>query len=452
MKFCHFALLGAASLAVAKPNAHNHAHHHVGKRGSRVEVREVSNVVFDGPVITVYELNGKVISAEEVDAGIKSGKYILVGETLQTAPKPPPAAAPTPTPSPKAAEKPAKPEYQAAAVFAEKKSSSSSEAPKATPTPDPSPEPTPSKSVESPKETVVPSDSGSNSEYKVPSGEGDIGADFPSGKIPCSSFPSKYGAISLEWLKLGGWSGIQAVPDYTTLSKTISTIHTSVSGGCNPGAFCSYACPEGYQKSQWPEAQGSTGQSIGGLFCNSKGMLELSRPTHKQICVQGAGGVKVQNKLRKNVAICRTDYPGTESETIPLDTQPGGIYELTCPEASDYYQWEGKATSAQYYVNPAGVPVEKACQWGRPGTNMGNWAPLNIGCGKTAAGTFISVFRNTPTNMDGSLDFTITITGDVSGKCVYKNNKFYNNGVESPTGCTAAVNNGGTATFVFTEE
>jgi hypothetical protein len=69
---------------------------------------------------------------------------------------------------------------------------------------------------------------------------------------------------------------------------------------------------------------------------------------------------------------------------------------------------------------------------------MGNWAPVNVGVGKTAFGTFLSIFPNAPTNPDGKLDFTITITGDVSGKCEYKGGQYYNNGVVSPTGCTVS--------------
>lgn len=426
MKFSSVALLGAASLAVAQP--HNHAaHHHVAKRASPVEAREPSNVIIPGPTVTIYELNGQVISAEEVAAGIKSGKYILVGETLQSVSKAPVAAASTPAPAPStsAAPKATSSAVVQPGILAEKKSSSSSvvEA-----------KPTTTSAPSSSKVVASPSATASSS-----SGSGDVSSDFPSGTIPCSKFPAEYGAVALDWLNLGGWSGIQLVPDYTSIASSISTIHTATSGsGCTKNSFCSYACPAGYQKSQWPTAQGSTGQSIGGLYCNADGMLELSRPSKKQICTAGAGGVQVSNKLTQNVAICRTDYPGTESETIPLDTQPGGAYELTCPLASDYYEWEGKSTSAQYYINPAGVSVSDACQWGNAGSDMGNWAPLNMGVGKTSAGTFLSIFRNSPTNTDGSLDFTITISGDVSGKCVYKNNVFYNNGVVSPSGCTVS--------------
>jgi len=158
----------------------------------------------------------------------------------------------------------------------------------------------------------------------------------------------------------------------------------------------------------------------------------------------GTGSIKVQNKLSKNVAICRTDYPGTESETVPLNTLGGNTYELTCPDANNYYTWGGAFTSAQYYVNPSGVSEADGCQWGTgtvgvAGKNIGNWAPVNIGVGKGPAGTtYISMFQNKPTNPDGVLDFDITITGDISGDCKYKGGKFYNNGVYDPSGCTVS--------------
>jgi hypothetical protein len=177
-------------------------------------------------------------------------------------------------------------------------------------------------------------------------------------------------------------------------------------------------------------------------------MLELSRTSVSQICTAGVGNVEVQNKLSDNVAVCRTDYPGLESETIPLNTQPGQTYPLTCPDASDYYSWENLPTSAQYYINPLGTSEADACQWGSEGTNIGNWAPVNAGVGKSTEGTtYISLLPNTPTNPDGKLDFCITITGDISGSCSYSEGTYYQDGVQSSTGCTVAVT--GTATFVF---
>jgi hypothetical protein len=412
MKFTQIALLGTATLAVAQ--RHNHAHRHPARHGSPVEGRDASAVTetVAGPVVTVYELNGQDISFDEVEAGLKSGKYILVGDIISTvipAPTTTPAA-PTPSTS------------EAAEFFQEP---SSSVAPSPT-----SVEPT----------TAAPPPTASSS-----SSGGNINAGFPSGSIPCSSFPSDFGAVSVDWLGLEGWIGVQNVPNFNFgVDTSISFIETAISGsgGCTPNSFCSYACPAGYQKSQWPSAQGSTGQSIGGLYCDSNGMLELSRPSVPQICIPGTGGVQVTNNLSQNVAICRTDYPGTESETVPLNTEPGQTYPLTCPDASTYYTWEGSATSAQYYINPSGTDVADACQWGSAGSNIGNWAPVNCGVGQGTDGTtFISLFQNAPTNPDGTLNFNIQITGGVSGECSYSNGQFFSNGVVSPTGCTVSLNN-----------
>jgi hypothetical protein len=83
------------------------------------------------------------------------------------------------------------------------------------------------------------------------------------------------------------------------------------SGCCLEGSFCSYACPEGYMKFQWPSLQGATGQSVGGLFCQN-GKLHLTNPSVKSLCAPGTNNIKVyvENKLSQNVAICRTNYPG----------------------------------------------------------------------------------------------------------------------------------------------
>ena len=231
-------------------------------------------------------------------------------------------------------------------------------------------------------------------------------------------------------------------PNFSPGDAFISLINTGIGGdNCQANTFCSYACPAGYQKSQWPTSQGNTGQSIGGLYCNAQGKLELTNSKlSKKICIKGTGEVKVKNTINKNVPICRTDYPGTESETVALDTQPGQEYELTCPDANKYYTWGSAATSAQYYINPSGSPVEDACRWNEAGSNMGNWAPVNLGVGKGPTGqTYISIFANKPTNPDGKLNFNLKITGDVSGKCAYVDGEFYNNGVVDPSGCTVSL-------------
>ncbi|CAD6445693.1 e0cfa646-8cfc-4c48-8464-b3e16a0481c5 [Sclerotinia trifoliorum] len=459
------ALLSVAGVAIAQP--HNHQHRHPARANKVVRENAVVSVteVMPGPIETVYMLNGKDISLAEVQAGLASGKYVLVGDqvladapsatnwftgsippvptTTPTAETTPaaattPAVETTPTPAPSSTTKPI-------AEFIEKFSSSSSKSSSSSSSTSTSTSASKSSTAASKSSTSavsVPTSSSSSS-----SGNWD---DFPNGEISCSTFPSQYGAIHVDYLGLNGWIGIQSTPGYTTSASSIVTINTMTSGGCVKGAFCSYACPAGYQKSQWPSAQGSTGESIGGLYCNANGKLELSRPSVKQLCTAGSGSVKVENKLGSIVAVCRTDYPGLEAETVPLSTSPGQTYDLTCPDASDYYSWEGLPTSAQYYINPQGTGINEACVWGTQGGNVGNWAPVNAGVGKDASGnTWLSIIPNTPTNTYGTLDFTISIEGDVSGKCSYSSGTYYNNGVVSSTGCTVSVNPGGTATYVF---
>jgi hypothetical protein len=135
-----------------------------------------------------------------------------------------------------------------------------------------------------------------------------LDSDFPDGEVDCDTFPSDYGALSLDYLGLGGWSGIQYV---TVAGKVVSNIVTAKNGQkCRNGAMCSYACPAGYEKSQWPTTQGATGQSVGGLECKN-GKLYLTNPTlSKKLCIEGTGGVHVQNNLGVETSVCRTDYPG----------------------------------------------------------------------------------------------------------------------------------------------
>ncbi|PVH85864.1 glycoside hydrolase family 132 protein [Cadophora sp. DSE1049] len=440
MKFSRLALLSAASLSVAQP--HNHVHKHPARHGSPLEGRDyATTTTVPGPTVTVYELNGDFIPWDEVEAGIKSGKYVLVGDKITTAITPTTTSTtPTSTPIPTTSSSPA-------AKFLEQKVSTST-TPTSTyvaPTTSSTPTPTPTKSA-----SVVQAASDSSSSS---SGATGVNAKFPSGEIDCDDFDAlaKYGAVAADWLGLGGYLGVQITPSYSIGAAAISYIETAISGGgCVKNSFCSYACPPGYQKAQWPEAQGNTGQSIGGIYCNAKGKLELTRDGYSTLCMAGVGGVKAQNKLSKNVAVCRTDYPGTESETDFTNVAAGATVDITCPDSKTSYVWQGMATTAQYYINPSGVSVEDGCQWGTPGSNMGNYAPVNVGVGRGSTGeTFISIFPNKPTNPDGVLDFNIKITGGVSGKCSYEGGtgKYYNNGVESPTGCTVAVS--GTAVFEF---
>ena len=426
MKSSLIALLGAATLAIAQRHAHNHAaHHHPARNISPLEARDAVIVTqtAPGPVETIYELNGVGLAYKDVEEGLKNGKYVLVGgEVASSAP----ATSADPVTS------------LVAAVFKEKAPSTSAPEPTSTPEPEPSPEPTTSSTPE-----PVPASSSKAAAVQTPSsssGNVDINAEFPSGTIPCTEFPSAYGAKAASYLGLDDWTGVQRVPSFKMgVSKSISEIHTAISGeGCTAKSFCSYQCPAGYQKSQWPSTQGNTGQSIGGLYCNADGMLELSNTSEKRLCIKGTGGVKVRNEISSNACICRTDYPGTESETVALETQPGQEYELTCPDALTYYTWEGGHTSAQYYINPSGNGPEKACLWSTAGSNLGNYSPLNAGVGRGTDGViYLSLFPNHPSNMDGVLDYNVKIEGG-SISCKYEGGKYYSQGSEVATGCTVS--------------
>ncbi|KAJ5908094.1 Secreted beta-glucosidase sun1 [Penicillium taxi] len=267
---------------------------------------------------------------------------------------------------------------------------------------------------------------------------------FVSGELSCDTFPSDYGALSLDYLGIGGWSGIQYL---TIVDEIISSISTAVAGGdnCTEGAMCSYACPPGYLKTQWPSLQGSSGESIGGLTCKNNKLHLTNSDYSDKLCIAGTGGVNVVNKLSTHVAVCRTDYPGTESETIPLSATAGDTHALACPNSAEYYKWENKDTSAQYYVNNKGVSTEVGCQWGDGSAPVGNWAPMNIGVGYTDGTTWLSMFKNEPTT-DADLDFKVKIVGTgIKGECFYDGKgTFYDasGAISGTNGCTVSFTTG----------
>ena len=235
--------------------------------------------------------------------------------------------------------------------------------------------------------------------------------------------------MAIDYLNLGGWIGLQAV---TISGNSVSNIVTGTAGQtCTEGMMCSYACPPGWQKTQWPSTQGATGQSVGGLSCTG-GMLHLTNPgLSNSLCMQGTGGVQAQNNAGSVVSICRTDYPGTESETVPTVLEAGETQPLTCPDAANYYTWEGQSTSAQYYLNPPGYGASDACQWGSPSQPLGNYAPINFGVGAKGGVTWLSIMANKPTT-SAVYPGTVEITGPISGSCKYENGQFC-----SATGCNS---------------
>jgi len=446
MKSVSLALLTAAvAVAAAQPHA-NHRHAHLHKRADATEVAWVA-----GPTVVAYILNGQPISEEDVKAGIANGTLVWSNGSIEPAASPVASSATSAPPSP--------PAYSAP--------SSAPAPPPASSAPSPSPSP---ESNWSPPSGGPPSGSPwgdhgpgngppSGGPHGPPSGGAwggsaqGVDTPFPDGEVDCSDFPDQYGAVPVPWTGHDGWIGIQTPKSF---SGGFGDILTALSGeGCTEGAFCSYACPPGYQKSQWPQTQGATGQSIGGLQCKGGKLYLTNSALSKNLCIQGASpvNVQVQNKMGEQVAVCRTDYPGTESETVPLDSQPGSTTPLTCPDANNYYTWQGAHTSAQYYVNPAGVSVEDGCQWGSDANPWGNFAPMNLGVGYSNGAAWLSIFQNAPTT-DAKLDFAVEIVGDgISGTCKYSNGQYCGGAnyddCSSTTGCTVSLSSG-TATFVFT--
>ncbi|CAI4064450.1 putative glucosidase SIM1 SKDI_09G0470 [Saccharomyces kudriavzevii IFO 1802] len=250
---------------------------------------------------------------------------------------------------------------------------------------------------------------------------------FQDGTISCDKFPSGQGVIPIDWIGEGGWSGVE-------------NTDTSTGGSCKEGSYCSYSCQPGMSKTQWPSEQPSDGRSVGGLLCKN-GYLYRSNTDADHLCEWGVEAAYVVSKLSKGVAICRTDYPGTENMVIPTFVEGGSSLPLTVVDQDSYFTWEGKKTSAQYYVNNAGVSVEDGCIWGTSGSGIGNWAPLNFGAGSTDGVAYLSLIPN-PNNSD-ALNYNVKIvaaddSSNVIGECVYENGKF-SGGAD---GCTVSVTSG----------
>lgn len=263
--------------------------------------------------------------------------------------------------------------------------------------------------------------------YQKPSEE------FEDGVHDCSSFPSGQGVIALDNLGLGGWAGM-----YNSNSGKVFDEKTG--GLCQDGFYCSYACQPGMSKTQWPSNQPGSGVSVGGLMCKN-GKLYKSNPNQKYLCEWGVDAAEIVSELDKSVAICRTDYPGTENMVIPTVVSAGGKNFLTTVDQNTYYKWQGKPTSAQYYVNNAGVSYQDGCIWSDAGSGVGNWAPLNFGAGYADGVSYLSLIPN-PNNRD-SLNFNVKIVAedgaDVSGECKYENGVYNGLGKD---GCTVGVRSG----------
>lgn len=286
MKFSTACIVVAATVGLASAQPHNHAHAH-----QRMHLQHERNAAPEPVEVTVFELNGRVISEQEVKEGLRNGTLVYAKDG-RVEPK-----------AEAAAEKPAAPAPKIKAAAAEKKEEEKL-APKKT-----------SDILE-----AVSSYGGKAGKAVAftPKGATGIDTPFPDGKLSCSDFPDQYGAMPVRWLNLEGWSGIQTPKSF---AGGFDDIFTAKSGGCTEGSFCSYACPTGYQKSQWPETQGATGQSVGGLQCKGGKLWLTNKAMSTKLCMTGTQDVEVlvENKMNKGSAICRTDYPGKQ----PLDVSTG---------------------------------------------------------------------------------------------------------------------------------
>ncbi len=249
---------------------------------------------------------------------------------------------------------------------------------------------------------------------------------FEDGTIKCSAFPTGQGVIPVDWLGFDSWTTItdgSAVP----------------ASSCEEGHFCSYACQPGMSKTQYPSYQPVSGSSIGGLLCKN-GYLYRTNTDADYLCEWGVDSAEVVSTISDSVSICRTDYPGSENMVIPTVVNGGASQLLTVVNEDSYYQWEGLKTSAQYYVNNAGISPSDGCIWGTESGTVGNWAPIEFGAGYSSGISYLSLIPN-PNNRQGA-NFNVRIEANpgstILGECKYENGLF-NGGAD---GCTVSVTSG----------
>ena len=264
MKVFAALLLASAGIALAKPS---HLHRHMHPKRDEVEI--------------VYQLGDQLISEAEALEGLKNGTFIYLNGGVVAASKTETAQPTTTAPA----------------------------------------------AVETPKEEPKPQAAAAAPQQQPDYGDDStagVDKDFPDGTIDCSHFPSEYGAVPLPWLNLDGWAGVQKpnVEDAGGYADIYTQKGDLCGDGecCSPGSFCSYACPDGYTKTQWPSKQGATGQSVGGLYCDGGKLTLPNGGLSNKLCMPGSEQVQlvVENRLDRSVSICSTDYPGeSTSRSFP---------------------------------------------------------------------------------------------------------------------------------------
>lgn len=295
------ALVTLSTLAAASQHNHRHAHLHNKKR-------DITTVTVDGPVEVAYVFEGEIIPVSAVCEGLKNGTF----EWAQDSTDQPncDASAPSPSPASSAASSPSPLSSSVAGdEFVQGGHPASSVTSAPTPASSPSSGSSSSGSSSGISGTSGTSISGLSGYYAQIATNNNVDVEFPDGEVDCSEFPSNYGAVPVSYLNLNGWTGIQN----TVITNGIpGEITTATSGGCSSegsgNTYCSYACPAGYMKSQFP-AQNS-GTSVGGLQCGSDGKLHKTNSGFNTLCIKGAGSASVTNNLDGVVCVCGTDYPG----------------------------------------------------------------------------------------------------------------------------------------------
>ena len=413
-------LLAASALAVPAPNAHAHDHHRRQHRhAAPVEKRDADYVILyetvtvgvDGKPVgtatgtqTIYEppktlaVDGNAVKAKATSAPppVLEDKKLLSTTSL------PPA-----TSTPKLPTTPA---------------STTPEQPKTT-------TPTAPTAPTTPANTDLGRYGLSSGTLKNPLGPWQPPSKkFVDGFYPCSSPPADMeGVVVLPHLGMSGYTSIQQ--------------GNAAASQCTPGAYCSYACQPGMLKTQWPSEQPSDGQSRGGLICKDDGKLYRTQTGTDYLCMWSYKGAFVTNKLSQGVAICQTDYPGSENMDIPTWAAPNSAdTPLSDTDAANYWRWQGKPISSQFYVNKAGVSQDQGCQWNTPGSGMGNFAPLIFGASYVASDgiSYLSITANPETTDKANYSVTFKAkdaSSSLNGDCVYSGGSFSGSSATA-NGCT----------------
>lgn len=398
-----------AAGAAAQPHNHQHLHQQARRQnhqhGSPVEKRElVVEYAKETSMAYVMVNTGETISNSDAEEGLAEGIYKIVGESTPTISSyvPSSTSVVSSTYSPVTTSSSSGGEFLEIKIGGAATTSSSSKV----------------------KTTSTSAAAATTTSSSSSSGTG-VDSDFPDGEIDCDDFPSDYGAVCISNAGLDCWAGLEDVgTDVYTLMQTadIDDFSEPTSGGASAGMFAAYACPTGYDMAQWPDAQGSTGQSIGGLWCGSDNKLYKTRSDgYSKLCQKGAGNVHVKNKLSDDVYFCKTLYPSTEAMVLPTCASPGETTELFNPYQNSSFTWQGSSTSAQIYVNLKGIGIDNSCVWDSPdyAESAGNWAGIILGTSVDDSGiTYLSLFHNTPTS-DTPLDYNIEIAVDGSVDCTY---------------------------------